>query len=64
MDSNGDVGLTNNGWGGASGPPAGLAAGFSAGATRYFQVFYRADDTLGCLTGQNTTQAIRVEFTP
>ena len=64
MDANGDVGLTNNGWGGASGPPTGILtqAGFVAGQTRHFQVFYRADDTLGCQTGQNTSQAVTTTF--
>ena len=35
-----------------------------SGTTRYFQVFYRADDTLSCGTGQNTTQAVEVTFYP
>ena len=66
MDVNGDVGIMNNGWGGPNGPNPDIASqgGFVAGQTRWFQVFYRADDTLGCLTGQNTSQAVGVTFTP
>ena len=66
MDVNGDVGITNNAWGGANGPAPSIAAqgGFIAGQSRFFQVFYRADSTLGCLTGQNTTQAVSVTFQP
>ena len=66
MDANGDVGITNNAWGGANGPAPSIAAqgGFVAGQSRYFQVFYRADDTQGCLTGQNTTQAVSITFQP
>ncbi len=70
-DANGDVGTGvpgpgQNGWGFPDGPPGGLIAqgGFAAGQTRYFQGFYRTDPTLGCQTGQNTSQAIRVDFTP
>ena len=66
MDANGQVGLTNNGWGGANGPNPNIPSqgGFVAGQTRYFQVFYRTDETLGCQSGQNTTQAIAVTFEP
>ena len=66
MDASGDVGLTNNGWGGSSGPAPNIAAqgGFVSGQTRYFQVFYRADALQGCMNGQNTTQASAVTFVP
>ena len=66
MDSNGDVGVTGNGWGGASGPPVGLAAqgGFVAGQTRHYQAFYRELPGLVCSTEQNTTQAVTVTFAP
>ena len=66
VDANGQVGQTNNGWGGASGPPAGIAgqSGFGAGTTRYFQVFYREFAGVVCNTEQNTSQAIEVVFTP
>lgn len=66
-DSNGDVGVTTNAWGGDSAPPAGIAnagAGFGAGQTRYFQVINRDDPLLSCGTGLNTTQALGVVFTP
>lgn len=65
-DTNGDVGLINSGWGGASHPPTGIAgtAGFVGGQTRYFQAIYRADNVLGCMTGQNTSQAVEVLFKP
>ena len=63
-DGNGDIGLTNNGWGPPSGPAGGLIAsgGFIAGQTRHFQCFYRESATAGCLTGQNTTNAVSVMF--
>ena len=66
MDAAGDVGCTNNGWGGSNGPNPSVAAqgGFVAGDVRYFQVFYRADVLLGCQTGQNTTQAVEATFGP
>lgn len=71
IDANGDVGTGvagpgNNGWGGVSGPPGGLAAanGFTAGQTRFFQAFYRTDPNAGCQTGQNTSQAVEVTWLP
>lgn len=65
-DSNGDVGITNNAWGGSNAPIVGLAAqrGFIAGQTRYFQALYRENALLGCMRGLNTTQAVQVTFTP
>ena len=62
----GTVGLTTNGWGPPNGRAGGLAAqgGFAPGETRYFQVFYRELPGTGCLTQQNTTQAVRVTFAP
>ncbi len=65
-DANGDVGLTNNGWGGMSGPPIGLIAqgGFAAGSTRYFQVNYREDVLLGCMRGLNSSNAFAVTILP
>ena len=64
IDINGDVGATNDPWGGEGGPNAGVAAagGFVAGQTRYFQSFYREFDTAVCQTGQNTTQLVEVVF--
>ena len=63
-DANGDVGFTTAGWGPPNNPVAGIgvAYGFVAGQTRYFQVFYREQVTLGCQTGQNTTNGIMVTF--
>ena len=64
-DTSGAIGLNNAGWGPPDGPPGGIAnqGGFVTGQTRYFQVFYREDDTLVCSTGQNTTNAKLVTFT-
>lgn len=65
-DTNGDIGLTTNGWGPPNGPAGGIAAqgGFGVGQTRHFQVFYREDDVLQCLTGQNTSQGVTITFLP
>ncbi len=65
-DANGDVGITNNEWGGNAGPPIGIGvqAGFVAGQTRYFQAEYREDALLSCMRGLNTSQAVEVTFTP
>ncbi len=65
-DANGNVGLTNNGWGPPSGPPIGLIAqgGFVAGQTRHYQVIYREDPLAGCMRGLNTSQAVSVLFVP
>ncbi len=66
-DSNGEVGTTNSPWGGAGGPPVGIAnagAGFVAGQTRYFQAINRDDPLLSCMRGLNTSQAVEVTFTP
>ncbi len=64
-DFNGDVGVTNNPWGGEGGPNIGIAAAGSyiAGQTRFFQVVNRDDVTLSCMRGLNTSQAIEVTFT-
>ncbi len=65
-DANGDVGVMTNGWGPPSGPTGGLLAqaGFAAGQTRHFQVVYRENPMLGCLRGQNSTQAVSVTVLP
>ena len=65
-DSNGDVGETNNPWGGEGAPTNGIAqvAGFMNGQTRYFQVIYRDDPMLGCLRALNTSQALEIQLTP
>lgn len=66
MNGDGDIGLDNNGWGPPSGPPGGLLdfANLSAGQTRYFQVFYREGVGQGCLTEQNTSNAVGVTLVP
>ena len=60
IDTNGDVGVTANGWGTLTGAANSIVAqgGFTAGQTRHFQCFYREDELLVCLTGQNTSNAI------
>lgn len=65
-DTNGDVGLTNNPWGGEGAPPVGIAGagGYTSGQTRYFQVIHRDDPLLACMTGLNTSQALEIRFTP
>ncbi len=65
-DSLGRIGVTTPGWGLPDGPGGGLSGqgGFSAGQTRVFQIIYRDDATLVCLTGQNTTNAAEVIFVP
>ncbi len=57
-------GSTSAGWGPPANPTAGIgvSAGFVAGQTRHFQVFYRETPTLGCMTGQNTTNAVSITF--
>ena len=53
-------------WGPPGGPIGGIVAqgGFVQGRTRHFQVFYREDATLGCQTGQNTSNAVTVTVGP
>lgn len=65
-DSNGDVGFTNDPWGGEAAPTPGIAAlkGFQAGYVRYFQCWYRDVPGMSCLRSQNTSQAIAVVFQP
>lgn len=65
-DALGTVGMTNNGWGGMSGPPIGLIAhgGFVSGQSRAYQIIHRDSDLAGCMTGLNTSQAVKVTFTP
>lgn len=63
LDALGEAGLDsmNPGWGESAGPSE---LGFVAGDQRAFQIFYRDDPTLVCMTGQNTTQALIVTFIP
>lgn len=66
-DANGDVGITNNGWGPPSGPAGGLLnfAGYAVPCVpTQWQAFYRDDPTVGCNTGVNTSQGIQVILTP
>ena len=65
-DANGEVGVTNNPWGGESNPPGGIAQffGYTAGTTKYFQCIHRDSAAVNCMTGLNTTQAIEVTFSP
>lgn len=62
----GASGTNGNPWGFGAGPPGGLIAqaGYQAGQRRSFQVFYRTMPTTACGSGQNTTNAIRVDFLP
>jgi len=61
-DVNGEIGVTTNGWG----VPNGLFnfGAFFAGLTKHFQIVYRDDDLAICMTGQNTSQAMSVTFSP
>ena len=61
-DSNGEIGVTTNGWGG----PNGFFnfAAFTSGTTRHFQIISRENDQLVCNTGQTTSQSVTVGFTP
>ena len=60
----GTTGNTAAGWGPPANPTNGIgvSSGFIAGQTRHFQCFYREQATLGCMTGQNTSNAISVTF--
>ena len=59
------MGLTP-GYGPPNGPAGGIgpSAGFSAGEVRHFQGFFREPPGSGCLTEQNTTQAVTVVWSP
>lgn len=66
-DFAGQVALGGNPWGGLGGPPVGIAqagGGFASGQTRYFQVIHRDDPLASCMTGLNSSQAVRVTFQP
>ena len=60
-DSNGDIGVTTNGWG----TPNGFFnfSAFVPGTTKHFQIIHRDDAAVVCLSGQNTSQAMSVTFT-
>ena len=59
-DANGDIGVTTNGWG----TPNGFFnfSAFTAGSTKHFQIIHRDDMGAVCMRGQNTSQAVSVEF--
>ena len=61
-DASGQVGFSNNGWGGPD--PFFNFGAFVVGVERHFQLFYRDDDAQVCMTGQNTTQAVTTSFLP
>ncbi len=63
-DANGDVGITNNPWGGPAPPAVGIGnqGGFISGQTRYFQAVYRDISFGACMKRLNTSQAIDVMF--
>ena len=63
-DLNGDIGLTNNPWGGSGGPLVGIAiaGSYVVGQTRFFQAYYRDNAALSCGTGLNSSQAVAVTF--
>lgn len=65
-DGLGNIGDTNNAWGGANQPAAGIgvALGAAAGETRYFQAVNRDNSQLVCGRGLNTSQAVEVTFAP
>lgn len=65
-DSNGDIGMTTNGWGPPNAPMAGIAgqAGFVPGQVRNFQVVYRALPTEQCGRGLNTSNGVTIAFVP
>ena len=66
IDSSGNIGTSNDGWGPPDGPTGGIMAhgGFTAGQTRHFQCFYLDNAQLVCQTGLNTTNALSVVFGP
>ncbi|MEM7515637.1 MAG: hypothetical protein AAF368_01755 [Planctomycetota bacterium] len=66
IDSNGDVGVTTNGWGLPNGPPGGLIVqgGFVAGQTRHYQVIYRESPFASCSQDLNSSQGVTVTFLP
>lgn len=65
-DTNGDVGVTNNPWGGEGGPTEGIAdmGSFVPGQTKYFQAIVRDDPLASCGRGLNTSQAAMITFAP
>ncbi len=65
-DANGEIGITNNGFGPPNGPMIGFAAqsGWAAGQTRAFQLINRDDPLLQCMRGLNTSQAVTVTYAP
>lgn len=66
VGADGTMGFSSPAWGGSFAPLVGLAnlGNFVAGQTSVFQVFYRELPGTGCLTEQNTTQAVRFTWEP
>ncbi len=65
-DINGNFGFTTAPWGPPAGPPQGLVARGShpVGSTTCWQVYYRDNALAVCMTGANTTNALRVVILP
>ena len=61
-DLNGEIGVLTNGWG----TPNGFFqfSVFTAGSTKHFQIIHRDTESAVCQTGQNSSQAQSVTFTP
>ena len=70
----GSRGVDAAGFVGPMGPPPNGAWGFcsanfpnfvfAGGDTRYFQVFYREEPAVACMTGLNTSQAVEIALVP
>ena len=66
-DINGDVGITNAGWGPPNGPPRRVLAYAGDGVpclTTQWQVLYRENAAMVCMKGVNTTQGVQVVTQP
>ncbi|MEM7515761.1 MAG: hypothetical protein AAF368_02400 [Planctomycetota bacterium] len=65
-DAQGNVGVTNSGWGGNDAPAGGILAkgAFVAGQSAYFQVFFRDAPGFPCDQGLDTTNAIEMIVRP
>ena len=61
-DTNGDVGVTNAGWGTPS--PFVNFSTFLSGSTRHFQLIHTDDPLVVCQRGLNSSQALSIAFTP
>ena len=61
-DASGAIGQATSAWG----MPDGFFnfSAFVAGRTSHFQLIYRDDDTVTCMTGQNSSQGVSIDFAP